>query len=334
MGSKPKDQDNKKEFSDETETLLPSEKTVRVDLSVDQPQLIVGQKIGISSRQQTLFASIQVVEGPSAGTTIAIGYLQDKSFLLGRATEADFRIMDPACSRKHAEVFRDANGLFCIKDLGSTAGTRVNGRKIDGTVEIKNQDKIVLGRNVVLVFLTHEPSSAPRPVPLPPQVKFPEVDFLNYVRAELDKAVRIKQSFAVVLIEIQDIATLENSHTRHAVDVLCEELYLRIKTSLRAQRVHHLSSKTIGLTWSGSTQEECRESIENLVGLCHMASFTFEGRVIEFRDNVGISFVLREDVSQVDDIVKKLFDKAQESMLQARRVKTDILSHHYVIQTL
>ena len=53
------------------------------------------------------------------------------SLTIGRTDESQLVIEQPKVSRKHAEVARKGN-LFTLRDLGSTNGSLVNGRRISG----------------------------------------------------------------------------------------------------------------------------------------------------------------------------------------------------------
>ena len=59
---------------------------------------------------------------------------------IGRALDCDISILEPALSRKHAELDLDGDTLI-IRDLGSVNGTWVNGNQID-EVELKDGDKL------------------------------------------------------------------------------------------------------------------------------------------------------------------------------------------------
>ena len=74
--------------------------------------------------------------GPEKGTVIPIV----ERLEIGRALDCDISILEPALSRKHAELDLDGDTLI-IRDLGSINGTWVNGNKID-EVELKDGDKL------------------------------------------------------------------------------------------------------------------------------------------------------------------------------------------------
>jgi hypothetical protein len=63
---------------------------------------------------------------------------------LGRSRQADVVLNDPNVSRQHAEV-RPRGGSWVLTDLGSTNGSRINGRSVEGSEVIKPGDEIELG---------------------------------------------------------------------------------------------------------------------------------------------------------------------------------------------
>jgi hypothetical protein len=63
---------------------------------------------------------------------------------LGRSRKCDIVVDDPNVSREHAEV-RPRGGSWVLRDLGSTNGSSLNGRRIDGAEVLKPGDEIELG---------------------------------------------------------------------------------------------------------------------------------------------------------------------------------------------
>jgi pSer/pThr/pTyr-binding forkhead associated (FHA) protein/DNA-directed RNA polymerase subunit RPC12/RpoP len=67
-------------------------------------------------------------------------------WIIGR--EGDIKVSDGRVSRRHARVTRGAEGVF-IEDLGSKAGTYVNGKLVKRK-KISVHDKVMLGAEYVL----------------------------------------------------------------------------------------------------------------------------------------------------------------------------------------
>jgi Protein of unknown function (DUF3662)/FHA domain len=90
------------------------------------------------SRVQTallLLDGKRLVVGPTGAT-------------LGRSRQCDVVLNDPNVSRQHAEI-RPRGGSWVLQDLGSTNGSCLNGRRIDGPEVLKRGDEIELGTSAL-----------------------------------------------------------------------------------------------------------------------------------------------------------------------------------------
>ena len=75
-------------------------------------------------------------------------------FTIGRSGENDLQTNDASVSRYHAEIVRE-EGAYKLFDKQSKCGTFVNGQRIQNCV-LKHQDRILLGNDTQILFLTHE----------------------------------------------------------------------------------------------------------------------------------------------------------------------------------
>jgi pSer/pThr/pTyr-binding forkhead associated (FHA) protein len=67
---------------------------------------------------------------------------------LGRSRQCDVVLSDANVSREHAEI-RPRGGSWVLTDLGSTNGSRLNGRAVEGSEVLKPGDDIELGATVL-----------------------------------------------------------------------------------------------------------------------------------------------------------------------------------------
>jgi V8-like Glu-specific endopeptidase len=133
-----------------------------------------------------LTTRIRIVRGARAGEVLDFA---DGDIRVGRHAEADLRFdpeADRAVSSRHA-VLLHQDGRWLVRDLGSTNGTFVNGRRIDGDVELRNGDRIGFGGESTLVEFE------PEPEPVAPGTR------TQVVRAEMGRQNRRLRATALLL---------------------------------------------------------------------------------------------------------------------------------------
>lgn len=84
-----------------------------------------------------------------SGENVGKKYPLDSEVRIGRvqknkSRQAGVALSDPRVSRDHALIYGQSGG-FVLKDLGSTNGTFLNNRKVNGEVYLKNGDLIRIG---------------------------------------------------------------------------------------------------------------------------------------------------------------------------------------------
>jgi pSer/pThr/pTyr-binding forkhead associated (FHA) protein len=85
--------------------------------------------------------SIRVLRGFYEGLEVVI----DRDWMvIGRGRGADLVIADATISRAHAAIAFDGERFF-LQDLGSTNGTRVNGKR-ETRVRLQDGDELQLGK--------------------------------------------------------------------------------------------------------------------------------------------------------------------------------------------
>jgi predicted component of type VI protein secretion system len=84
---------------------------------------------------------LQVVRGRSATTTLK---LANGVTSLGRHDDCLIRIKSSQVSRRHCEVF-ESGGKLMVRDLGSSNGTYVNGKRVLGQQALKPGDELTIG---------------------------------------------------------------------------------------------------------------------------------------------------------------------------------------------
>lgn len=104
-------------------------------------------------------------------------------FKIGRAETADLRVESVEVSREHAEIV-ERNGMYLVRDLGSTNGTHVNGKPIKET--LLNDGDILKVAQTELTFVASSASQFQRMVTQPiPAKKDAAESALSLLPAEI-----------------------------------------------------------------------------------------------------------------------------------------------------
>jgi pSer/pThr/pTyr-binding forkhead associated (FHA) protein len=90
-------------------------------------------------------AHLQVVQTEEK---IASKYFLDQPVTVGRAPQSGVRLHDDYVSQMHAK-FYETGGRHFVEDLGSTNGTYVNGRKISYPTELRQGDRVKIGKTIL-----------------------------------------------------------------------------------------------------------------------------------------------------------------------------------------
>ena len=99
-------------------------------------------------------AFLVVVSSPQFGLLKVLG---DGPVVLGRGKECQVRLEDPTVSAEHCRVKSLRDRGYVIEDCGSTNGTLVNGRKIEGAAELSYGDRISIGSTIIRFYVEEVP---------------------------------------------------------------------------------------------------------------------------------------------------------------------------------
>jgi two-component system response regulator AtoC len=127
--------------------------------------------------------------------------------LIGRGTEADLAIHEPAASRRHATL-TVAEGQVQLTDLGSMNGTYVNGERLVGQRPLLAGDTITIGAAMMILYLP--PGAAPGR-------QFTDAPTLRRkLQEELERARLFDRALSVVALQF--LASVDRDSVARRVD--------------------------------------------------------------------------------------------------------------------
>lgn len=103
-------------------------------------------------------ASILVVSGPSEGLYCPLG---KRVIVIGRDEGCPVQVVDDRVSRKHVQIrFDEAKNQHIALDMKSSNGMFINGRKIDGEIDLRDNDEIQIGNSKIVFSMQDYPDKA------------------------------------------------------------------------------------------------------------------------------------------------------------------------------
>src|SRR5437868_8646945 len=95
-----------------------------------------------------------ILKGPGSEVT---EYPLGRSSVLGRSATASVRLADREVSRKHSQIDREGDD-YVLRDLGSSNGTFLNGKRILGPAKLADGDEVLIGTSKMEFRLTSGPA--------------------------------------------------------------------------------------------------------------------------------------------------------------------------------
>lgn len=138
----------------------------------------------------------------------ALHELAEDVITIGRVEDNNIEITHPSVSSRHAQLTKD-DGDYILRDLGSTNGTRVNGREAAEGEDIKLSDGDSLVFGSVTVLYSSEVPAASRPLPaeenvavMPAAASVRPADFANASPFKAKKEGADAKGVAIIALSI------------------------------------------------------------------------------------------------------------------------------------
>jgi len=217
------------------------------------------------------------------------------SIFIGRAQENDLILPVPSVSKRHARLLIK-DGRYVLMDLGSTNGTFVNGRQINGPVVVKPGDRISIGEFELSLILPQQkpatqeskpksPSPVIREQPVRPQRQSPPP--IRQGMEEEEVVSEFKREVHKRLIEAMDLKRLDINKLGEA------ELYERTREKIR-EIVETLQAE--GRFPSGASKEQViSEIVDEALGLGPLEEFIADKSITEIMVNGARQIYIERD---------------------------------------
>ena len=216
--------------------------------------------------------------------------------VIGRAPSVEVKLEDDGISRSHARLRAETNRAW-IEDMGSRNGTFVNGSKISTPTELREGDKIQVGRGTVLRFGFHDDldesfhenlmSSALRDGLTK---LFNKRYLMDRLDSELKFAQRHQTALTLLMLDLDHFKKINDSHGHLAGDMILSAVSAALLRAVRNEDVvARFGGEEIAIVLRAIGLEAASHMAERLRKVVEQSEVGIDGKKVRATVSIGIA---------------------------------------------
>jgi two-component system cell cycle response regulator len=262
---------------------------------------------------------LTILTGSSVGQTF---HVTKGNALIGRAQEAQLRIIDDGVSRQHARIKFDTGGNLYVCDLASRNGTYVNGKRIAEPTRLQAGDKVQIGRTTVLRFEYQDALDQSYHEQLLSSALrdgltrlFNKRYFLERLDAELKFARRHETGVSLLILDLDHFKKINDDHGHLAGDaVLAHLAQLLVRAVRNEDVVARFGGEELAVILRAIPVEPATALAERLRRLVEHAPLNYNEKQLPVTVSIGVAGYPSTNAESVDALV----DAADQALYRAK----------------
>jgi len=283
-----------------------SDKTIIVNLKKDTEK---------PSTAEPFFVSIS---GRETGKAIP---LKNRNLKIGREVECDLVLDSPQISRFHAEIFWMGSELM-IKDLGSTNGVFVNGKKITEE-HLHNGDKILIGTQMYFKLVYQDSVDQTYQQSL---FKAANTDaltqlynkryFMEFLEKEFSFSKRSAQPLSLIMFDIDFFKRINDTHGHITGDKVLKLVGNIISSQTRLENIAcRFGGEEFAIVLRGASNAQARQVAERLRATIESQTVISKNKEFSFTISLGVATYNGTNFSTSEELLLR----ADELLYQAKQ---------------
>ena len=246
--------------------------------------------------------------------------LNEDLMALGRDPSVPLAINDSNVSRRHAEIIKRDGKVF-IKDLGSTNGSFINDKKIEGEAELHKEDMIKIG-NTILKYLpqgeleTYYIGTLEMAAHTDSLTKaFNKGYIMEALEAEFKRAKALHTDFSLIILDLDHFKKINDGFGHDAGDMVLREVSLLVRTKILPERgvFGRFGGEEFMILLPGHGEQSAAELAEKLRSMLEKTSFNYEGKRMPVSASLGVA-----EIAVDVENAQALFKTADKAVYQAK----------------
>jgi diguanylate cyclase (GGDEF)-like protein len=236
--------------------------------------------------------------------------LEEGTITLGRVGDVDIPINDLGISRKHCAVLFH-KGKAILKDLGSTNGTFLNGKRV-AEAELREGDKIQISSSTILKFDQQDKIENIFHKEL---YKMAVVDaltgaynkryFEERIQEEFSYCFRNKVPLSLVIFDLDHFKSVNDTFGHPAGDFVLARVAALTKTIVRSEDVlARYGGEEFVVILKATDADGAHTLAERLRRLIEETDFDFEGKKIPVTISVGVASLNGQNLANWEAMLK------------------------------
>jgi len=210
-------------------------------LSTDEHTITAGGDSSLAITPFTRRPALLVQRGPTIGDWYLFTDTM-ANIVVGRGDSATFQLRDASVSREHASFQIPKDGGITVEDLGSTNGTRVNNKTIEGPLALEDGDLVRVG-DVVLRFRLMDSADVKFQQDISTQVRNARKDAITglfsrrYLDEQLPQLVkghrRNQQPISLLMLDLDHFKQVNDDHGHLIGDAVLAKVANAVQGAIR-----------------------------------------------------------------------------------------------------
>ncbi|HUS33008.1 MAG TPA: diguanylate cyclase [Kofleriaceae bacterium] len=236
--------------------------------------------------------------------------------VIGRAPNVELRLEDDGISRTHARLRAETDRAW-IEDMGSRNGTFVNGTKITSITELREGDKIQVGRGTIIRFgMQDELDESFHENLMSSALRdgltklFNKRYFLDRLDAELKFAQRHKTALSLLLLDLDHFKNVNDTFGHLAGDAVLATVAAALSKAVRNEDVvARYGGEEMAIILRAISIEPAAHMAERMRKVVEATPVPVDGKDVRVTISIGVAEYPTTQAKQIDELIEAA-DKA------------------------